>query len=664
MTTIQTNNENLLLSSFTTSHLEYFENSLATATASSLLEELNNEDALLDSTLLKVVAFLADSPHTQLEKALKEKIAKADSSETLSNVRSVSSFSFLANRLKMLEVCKKIVSLDQLKKGLDIKNAMAIAKRESSIIPAPTRTIQKISNTASQNWNKYSSIFGKAVHWLHTVIFGILSTTGTTLLSPILNPPSSMMTMQGYFSNYSTIINTFIYLATSYLAFFTTMKKAALVGAAILTAVISIDYFDKQFRLGIPEQIDKIGIFKNITVEAQNNKIKKMKGRLVEKEQVKTAWNVAPTEKFRIALLVGSPGCGKTEFVKGLAWESVNDPDSFVYGKKIYMANTNTLAKEGTHYLNKVLADLEGYEDDVVLFFDEGHSAGGQAGQTGTLIESLKTTLLEKNIRSILATTDKEFNDFIAHNQPFVERCTKMTFKELPDDQSKKILEDKVELDVDRVIEVDADAYDALLTVAKADTKRSNPRKVIDIHKDVRSFVYSWEPKKLRQQLDQQINDKDDLEAQCITANNNDPLWSNSSEGIKMLEDLKNKVTKIEELTEELKTQKSDLGRIARLRKLAPQYRKQYNEVVHQVIAEKDLATKDELLKEFLYLKHVLRPALQSTLEFSAKNLSKDYKEELPLKIDAALIEKLYPKSSSQDSSTTATISSTETLTV
>ncbi len=662
MTTIQTNNENLLLSRFTTSYLESFEKNLENATAASLLEELTNEDALLDSTLLKVVAFLADHPHTKLEQALKEKMTKADDSETVSNVRSVSSFSFLTNRLKMLEVCKRIVSLDQLKKGLDIKSAMAIAKREAPIIPKPTRTIQKISDSANQNWHQYSSVFGKAVHWLHNVIFGILSTTGTTLLSPILNPPSSIMTMQGYFSNYSTIINTFIYLATSYIAFFTTMKKAAFVGAAILIAVISIGYFDKQFRLGIPEQIDKIGIFKNITVEAQNNKIKKMKGRLEEKEQVKTAWNVAPTEKFRIALLVGPPGCGKTEFVKGLAWESVNDPESFVYGKKVYMVNTNTLTSHGTHYLNQVLADLAGYEDDVVLFFDEGHSAGGQAGQTGSLIESLKTTLLEKNVRAILASTEKEFNDFIAHNQPFVERCTKVTFQELPDDQSKKILEDKVELDVDRVIEVDADAYDALLTTAKADTIRCNPRKVIDLHKDVRSFVYSWAPKKLSQQLDQLITKKDDLEAQCKTANN-DPLWSNSSDGIKMLDDLATKKEAIEKLTKKLKTQKSDMSRIARLRSLGPEYRKHYNEVVHQVIAEKDSTARDELLKEFLYLKHVLRPALLSTLEFAAANLSKDYKEELPLKIDAALIEKLYPIDSPKDPATTTT-SSTETLTV
>lgn len=63
--------------------------------------------------------------------------------------------------------------------------------------------------------------------------------------------------------------------------------------------------------------------------------------------------------------------------------------------------------------------------------------------------------------------------------------------------------------------------------------------------------------------------------------------------------------------------------------------------MIHQLVAEK--TPKEELLKEFLYLKHVLRPALQTTLESEAEKLTELYKEELPLKIDAALIKKLYP---------------------
>ncbi len=642
MTAIRTNSELKLPLGLTTSYLESFKHSLGIVPAPStlLLEELNSQESLCDSTLLKVVTFLADHPHTKLEQVLKEKLAKTTPSQTLVKVKSVCIKGLRENRLKMLEVCKRILSLDQLKSAFNCFDPTTTAQRESSIIPAPTRTIKKISDTAIQNWHKYSSIFGKTIHWAQTMLVGIIMALVTALTYPVYNQLLTLAAIEGYLKNCSSIFNGFTKLTTSYLGFFATKEKAALAGIVILISAVAINYIHKRFRLGIPEQIDKKEYFQNTSLEAQNGKLTKMKGRQAEKKQVKRAWNVAPNEKFRIALLIGPPGCGKSEFVNGLAWESVKDPDSFVFGKTIFTVNMIDLVKEGTYYLNGVLATIIGYEDDIVLFFDEGHSAGSEKGKIGPVLENLKTTLLNKNIRAIIATTEKEFEDNIAHNKPFVDRCLKVDFKEMPDVESKKILKDKVESDVDRVIEVNANTYDALLKVAASDPERYNPRKVIDLHKDVRSYVYGWEPEKLSQQLEQQTTERDDLAAQCKTANN-DPNWSDSQEGILLLTKLKEKELKVQESTQALKTQKSDLDRIARLRRLGPQYRKQYNEVVHQLVAEEK--PKEELLKEFLYLKHVVRPALQATLELAAKNMTKVYKEEIPLKIDAALIKKLYP---------------------
>ncbi len=655
MTTITTNNEFTLLPSWTTSFLQSFKPSrLFPSEPPTLLEELNNQNPLTNETLQKVVAYLADHSNAGLEQALKEKLAKTDPSDTLSMVKSISMLSLQQDRLKMLEVCKRIVSLDQLKTGLKIDDPMAIAKRESSIIPL--FTVKKISDTAIQNWLKYSSIFGKVIHWTKAMIMAFVVALIATLSSPLNNFFTNFTAIQGYLKTCRSMIDGFNHLITSYLELFATKQTAALAGVAILISAIAINYIHQRFRFGIPEKIDKEELFKNTTIEAQNGQIKEMKGRQAEREQVKTAWNVPHGEKFRIALIIGPPGSGKTEFVKGLAWESMNKPDSFIFGKKIFTLNTISLVRKGTNYLSEILTNIKGYEDDIVLFFDECHTAGALKGKTGPLIEALKTALLDNNIRAIFATTKPEYEENIAHNAPFVSRCIKIDFKELPGNESKQILKDKVELDVG-LIEVDANAYDALLSVASHNPEGHNPRKIINLYNDVRDYVYSWEPKKLIQELDQLTVERDNLHAQCRTANNDDPNWSSSPDGIKLLTELKQKEHKILESTEKLTTQKSDMNRIARLRKFGPQYRKQYNEVVHQVVAEQS----EELQKEFLYLKHVLRPALQDTLKSEAKKLTTTYQEELPLKIDAALIKKLYPAAfSSPENSSTSKTSSTE----
>lgn len=665
MTIIQTNSGLNL----NTSYFQSIKQSLGLEPTFStrLLDKLKNENALSPDTLQEVVGYLADHADAKLEQALKEKLAILDSPKILEKVKSVCMSSLQKGHLKMLEVCQRIVSFDQLKSGSNGYDPMAIAKRESSLIPAPTRTIEKISDTAIQNWPIYSSIFGKILNWVKNMTWAIILALINTLSYPINNSFTNFTGIQGYLKNCRSMLDGFKQLTTSYLEFFATTKTAALAGIVILISASSIHYIHQRFRLGIPEIIDQREHCKNTSLEAKNGEFKEMKGRQTEKETVKTAWNVPKNEKFRIPLLVGPQGSGKTEFVNALAWESVNDPTSFVYGKKIFSINTVKLTKDS---LREILANIKEHEDDIILFFDECHTAGAVKGKPAPLLEALKTDLLKSNVRAIFATTNKEYEANIAHNEPFVSRCIKIDFKALPKEESKKILKDKVELDVDREIEVDANAYDALLLAASLNSEGCNPRELINLYINVRDFVYSWTPKTLIQQLDRLTIERDDLKAQCQTANN-DPDWSNSDNGIALLNALEKKEGEIQRVTQKLKTQKVALDQIARLRKLGPQLRKRYNELVHQVAA----TANENLQKEFLYLKHVLRPALQATLEAEAKKLKETYKEELPLKIDAAVVQKLYPAAfrSRNDSASNSprsetpnetTISSSETLSV
>ncbi len=631
-----------------TSYYQYFKQRLGLAplTSDLLLKELESNPNS-QSTLCRVVAFLTHRSHFGLEQALKDKIAEKPTSQMITDLQSVAKFSLETGRLKMIEVCKRIVALDQLKSGSNVANVQAIAKIEAQFISQPPRIIEKISDSVWEYWYRYSSIFGKIIHCLDTVAVGTLTTIAFSVISPLNSPPTNILEVQGSFDVFRYLTHSFFTFKDAYLNLFSTKKKAAQVGLMILIGLIGIHYIHNRLRLGIPTKLDKYGYFRDLTPDVKDGTIKQMKGRSAEKTTAATAWATLQGENIRIVLPVGPTGCGKTEFVKGLAWESVNDPKSFVYGKRIFAVNTIQLAQKDTRYMDDVFKLIAGHENDIVLFFDEAHSAGSQKGKLPWLLEYLKTKIPEKRIRCIFATTEEEYADMMAHNKAFVDRCTYIPFKELPDLGVKNILNDMVKFDEERINEVDPAIYDLLLYVSHTDKTRYNPRKVIDLYKNVRSYVDGWKPERLKNEIETLEAEKDDFKAVCTTALDNDEKWSNSPAGEKALLSLELMKQQITEKNKQLTGQNLELQKIARLQALQPQYRKRYNELLH-VIADqkediKDSKESEKAQKEFLYLKYILRPALQENIQNEARKFQETYKETIPLKIDAALIKNQFP---------------------
>ncbi len=642
--------------SWTQSFKEYL--GIAPSPSASLIKKMDvGGECLSLDTFIDVIAYLADHPHAKLEEMVKTKFAQIPCRDgQVFSLQFITKFSVSNDRLKMLDVCQRILSLDQLKKilGKEDLDIAALAKREARIVPKPQRNIEKISGSLSQYWQQHSYIFGKIIHCFHFIVIGSLASILRMFTTPLKSPPS-VFEMKNYFEVYHGLIKSTSYLSTSYLKFFSSTQKAAGVGVLIAASTIGLHFTHQKFRLGIPEKIDKKEQFEDLTIEVQNGKIQKMIGRQEEKETLQTGWTVPPGQKFRIGFLIGEPGCGKTEFVKGLAWESVHDPNSFVYKKKIYMINTIQAVNEGTYYMDQVLNNLAGHEDDVVLFFDEGHSAGGQQGKIAPLMEFLKTKILAKNIRCLFATTEKEYADNIEHNAAFVDRCEEIRFGNMHDLDATEILKKIVQLDVERIVEVDPNAYPEILFVSKVHPKyksRQTPRKAIDLYKDLRSYVFCWTPKKLKSALAALTKKRDNLLARSLAANN-DPDWSSSTEGIEAFDQLQEWDDEIEKLTETVRFQTLAHKKIARLRILEPQYRKRYYEVLHTIADPKDSSsnkkTAENTHKEFLYLKHILRPSLKQNLLDEADTFKLNFDEEIPLQIDAALIKNihgsLYPAS-------------------
>ncbi len=616
-----------------------------------------------DETTLKVVECIAqhsnsklipfnESELNNLENKLKKQLAKT-SPETF---QSICQTALLSGQMKMIDVCKRICALKF--------DAIKLAKKEAKFTPKTTRAIEQLSESAFPYLKRIANFAGHLFNFICVSSTFVCRNTFSMLFGPILlfiAYPIQAFLQDGVVKSPTKVFNEVfnsiyepgVVLATSYYEQFETKKKAHIVALAIVASAVALFFIHRKFRLGVPENLDKKELFQNLSSKVvMESTIQQIEGRDEEKDQLMLAWQVPQGEKYQIGLLLGPTGIGKTEFVNGLAWESVNDKSSFVYGKTIYSINVILLANQEDplrYFRKKILPSIEGHEDDIVLFFDEGHSAGEKKGKIAPLIELFKTELLEKNFRCLLGTTTDDYENFIAGNKAFVDRCKTIHFHAPSDQDMIRIIQKKVICDESRIFEFEPDAYQAMINVSKNNPEyknRSNPRKTIDLYKEINGYVGSWRPTKLKAELKKLNHDITMLNSECNASNNKDPYWISSEKGQKAVQSLEDKRVSAKTLQDRIDNQTRQFQAITRNLLLEPVYRKNLYQAVH-VVADAANQPSEQAKQNYLFIKFVLRPALQSVVLTQTQKFKADFpeEEEIPIKIDAALIQKRFPSS-------------------
>ena len=135
--------------------------------------------------------------------------------------------------------------------------------------------------------------------------------------------------------------------------------------------------------------------------------------------------------------MIGEPGSGKTACVQGLAARDK---------KRIYLevdlsamiANVND-KDEMADTLKRLFGEVEAARErdghEIVLFMDEFHQV---VQLSSVAVEALKPLLADsgtRGVRVIAATTQREFREYIAPNQPLVERLERVDLRE-PDEET------------------------------------------------------------------------------------------------------------------------------------------------------------------------------------------------------------------------------------
>ncbi|MBL1434341.1 AAA family ATPase [Candidatus Wolfebacteria bacterium] len=167
---------------------------------------------------------------------------------------------------------------------------------------------------------------------------------------------------------------------------------------------------------------------RNLTKMAQENKLDPVIGR---DEEINRVIQILSRRTKNNPVLIGEAGVGKTAVVEGLAQRIVNNDVPNTLKDKELLSLDLGLMIAGTKYrgefeerMKNLMKDVEKSEGKVLLFIDELHTLVGAGSAEGSINagEMLKPALARGEIRTIGATTTKEYQKYIEKDAALTRR--------------------------------------------------------------------------------------------------------------------------------------------------------------------------------------------------------------------------------------------------
>lgn len=175
-----------------------------------------------------------------------------------------------------------------------------------------------------------------------------------------------------------------------------------------------------------PKAIEKFT--KNLTDLARADKLDPVIGR---DEEIRRVMEILSRRTKNNPVLVGEAGTGKTAIAEGLAIriakgeapESLRDKEIVSLDIGVLLAGTKYRG-EFEERLKNIIKDIEKSEGRIILFIDEIHMIVGAGAAEGALDASnmLKPALARGELRTIGATTLKEYQKYIEKDQALTRR--------------------------------------------------------------------------------------------------------------------------------------------------------------------------------------------------------------------------------------------------
>ena len=300
-------------------------------------------------------------------------------------------------------------------------------------------------------------------------------------------------------------------------------------------------------------------------------------------------------------VLIGQPGVGKTAVVEGLAQRIVNgDVPDGLKGKTIFSLDMGSLIA-GAKYrgefeerLKAVLNEIDKSAGNIILFIDEIHTIVG-AGKTEGSMDAgnlLKPKLARGELHCIGATTLDEYRKYIETDAALERRFQKVMVDEPSVEDTISILRGlKEKFEIHHGVRITDNALIACATLSnRYISDRYLPDKAIDLMDEaaarIRTEIDSM-PSDLDQisrkimqlEIEKQALSKEDDKASksrldaiseelANLKTENDELMAKWSNEKNMIQELKNKKLKLDELRHEIESaeREYDLEKLAKLK--------------------------------------------------------------------------------------------------
>ena len=300
-------------------------------------------------------------------------------------------------------------------------------------------------------------------------------------------------------------------------------------------------------------------------------------------------------------VLIGQPGVGKTAVVEGLAQRIVNgDVPDGLKGKTIFSLDMGSLIA-GAKYrgefeerLKAVLNEIDKSDGNIILFIDEIHTIVG-AGKTEGSMDAgnlLKPKLARGELHCIGATTLDEYRKYIETDAALERRFQKVMVDEPSVEDTISILRGlKEKFEIHHGVRITDNALIACATLSnRYISDRYLPDKAIDwmdeaaarIRTEIDSMPSDLDQisrKIMQLEIEKQALSKEDDKASksrldaiseelANLKTENDELMAKWSNEKNMIQELKNKKLKLDELRHEIESaeREYDLEKLAKLK--------------------------------------------------------------------------------------------------